>query len=113
MAAVYVSLDYGSLEYLVVLSKFVEEKLRNYITFNPKFNMQIIQDSKGRETGVFIPMKDWKVLKQKFKGLDSEVETLSPKEKVLNDIKEALQELKLIEQGKAKGRPVEELIDEL
>lgn len=43
----------------------------------------------------------------------AEEETLSPKEKVLNDIKEALQELKLIEQGKAKGRPVEELIDEL
>lgn len=35
-------------------------------------SVQYISDNKGQTTGVFIPIQDWKVLKNKFKGLDTE-----------------------------------------
>lgn len=35
------------------------------------------------------------------------------KEEILNDIREGLQELKLMKEGKLQSRPVEELLNEL
>jgi hypothetical protein len=35
-------------------------------------SLQYISDNKGQTTGVFIPIQDWKVLKNKFKGLEAE-----------------------------------------
>lgn len=32
-------------------------------------NLQYISDSKGKTTGVFIPIKEWEDLKSKYKGL--------------------------------------------
>lgn len=31
--------------------------------------IQIIQDSKGKATGVYIPMNQWKALKRQYKAL--------------------------------------------
>ncbi|MEZ5071616.1 MAG: hypothetical protein R2751_11775 [Bacteroidales bacterium] len=33
-------------------------------------NLQYISDSNGQTTGVFIPIKEWEILKTKFKGLE-------------------------------------------
>lgn len=33
-------------------------------------NLQYISDSKGKTTGVFIPINEWKKIVQKFKGID-------------------------------------------
>ena len=33
-------------------------------------SLQYISDSNGKTTGVFIPIKDWKELNAKFKGLE-------------------------------------------
>jgi cell shape-determining protein MreC len=75
--------------------------------------LQIIQDSKGKATGVYIPIREWKELKKKYKELEA-LENESPtKEEVLLELKEALNELKLVEQGKLKARPAKELLDEL
>lgn len=74
---------------------------------------QLIQDSKGRETGIFIPISDWKKLKKQYKGL-AEIEYEEPsKTQILKELKEAVIELKLIEQGKLKARPAKDLLDEL
>ena len=74
---------------------------------------QLIQDSKGKETGIFIPISDWKKLKKQYKGLES-VEYEEPsKAQLLRELKEAVTELKLIEQGKLKARPAKELLNEL
>lgn len=35
-------------------------------------NLQFISDSKGETTGVFIPINEWNVLKNKYKGIEQE-----------------------------------------
>jgi hypothetical protein len=35
-------------------------------------NLQYISDSKGKTTGVFIPIKEWEDLKARYKGLEDE-----------------------------------------
>jgi len=75
--------------------------------------LQIIQDSKGKATGVYIPIREWKELKKKYKELEALENELPTKEEVLQELKEALNELKLVEQGKLKARPAKELLDEL
>jgi hypothetical protein len=35
-------------------------------------NLQYISDSKGQTTGVFIPIKEWNQLKNKYKGIEHE-----------------------------------------
>ena len=77
--------------------------------------LQLIQDSKGKATGVFIPINDWNKLKKQNKNLEMmEVADEEPsKKQLLQELKEAVTELKLIEQGKLKGRPAKELLNEL
>jgi len=74
--------------------------------------LQIIQDSKGKATGVFIPIKEWKTLKKQYHDLEL-LEAEPNKNLMLAELKEAITELKLIEQGKLKARPIKELLDEL
>jgi len=75
--------------------------------------LQLIQDGKGKATGVFIPIKEWDELKKKYKDL-AVLEYEEPsKKQLLGEIKEALVELKLVEQGKLKARAIESLLDEL
>jgi hypothetical protein len=35
-------------------------------------NLQYISDSKGKTTGVFIPINEWNILKSKYKGIEQE-----------------------------------------
>lgn len=49
----------------------------------------------------------------KSKKTADEEMTPNEKQEILNDIKDGLQELQLMKQGKLKGRPVEELLNEL
>ncbi len=35
-------------------------------------NLQFISDSTGETTGVYIPIKEWNELKNKFKGIEQE-----------------------------------------
>ena len=53
-------------------------------------NLQYISDSKGKTTGVFIPIKEWEALKSKYKGLgDNDIDVPEwHKELVINRIKE-------------------------
>ncbi len=75
--------------------------------------LQVIQDDRGNATGVFIPINEWKQLKEKHKDL-VELEYIEPsKEQILHEMKEAVAELQLIEKGEAKSRPAKELLDEL
>lgn len=75
--------------------------------------LQLIQDSEGKTTGVYIPINEWKELKKQYQNLEAlESEEVS-KEQILQELKEAIQELKLVEQGKLKARPAKELLDEL
>lgn len=75
--------------------------------------LQIIQDSKGDAAGVFIPIKEWNQLKHQYKDLQELERTASAKNQLLAELKQAVNELQLIEQGKMKARPAKELLDEL
>jgi hypothetical protein len=75
--------------------------------------LQLIQDGKGKTTGVYIPINEWEELKKQYKDLE-ELEYNEPsKEQILQDLKEAVNELKLVEEGKLIARPANELLDEL
>ncbi len=76
-------------------------------------SLQIIQDSKGKPTGVYIPISEWKKLKKQYPDLEALEYEEPSKEQILQGLKEAFQELKLIQQGKLKARPAKELLDEL
>ncbi len=75
--------------------------------------LQVIQDSKGKATGVYIPINEWKELKKQYRDLEALEYQEPTKEQILQELKEAVQELKLVEQGKLKARPAKELLDEL
>lgn len=75
--------------------------------------LQIIQDNKGKAAGVFIPIQEWNALKKQYKQLAFLEDDGSSKEKVLQEIRDAITELKLIELGKRKSRPAKELLNEL
>ena len=75
--------------------------------------IQFIEDDKGKPTGVFIPINEQKQLKKQHEDLE-ELEYEEPsKKQLLKELKEAITELKMIEEGKLKARPAKELIDEL
>ena len=75
--------------------------------------LQVIQDSNGKATGVFIPISDWKELKKKHKDLKVLEEEETGKAQILRELKEAVIELSLIEKGKLKARPAKDLLNEL
>jgi len=75
--------------------------------------LQVIQDSNGKATGVFIPYNEWKILKKQYRGLEALENDEPTKEQILEGIREAINEVNLIKAGKLKGRPIQELLDEL
>jgi hypothetical protein len=76
-------------------------------------NLQYISDNKGKKTGVFIPIEDWKIIKKHLSGMcDLEYEEPT-KAEILEGLKNAFDEVKLHMQGKIKLKPARELLHEL
>jgi len=75
--------------------------------------LQVIQDGKGKATGVYIPINEWRKLKKKYQSLEDLEHREPTKELLLRELREAAQELKWVEQGKLKARPIKEVLDEL
>ncbi len=74
--------------------------------------IQYISDSKGKTSGVYIPIQEWNRLKRKYTILNilvSENEDL----KILNDLRDAVNDINLINQGKLKAKTFNEFLDEL
>ena len=76
-------------------------------------NLQIIHDNKGNPTGVFIPIKDWTQLKKRYRDLAAYEVEEPGKEQLISELKEAILELKAIEQGTKQARPLADLLNEL
>jgi hypothetical protein len=75
--------------------------------------LQLLQNSKGKTTGVYIPINHWNELKKQYKNLE-ELEYIEPtKEQLLEELKDAVAQLALIEKGKLKSRPAKALLNEL
>ena len=75
--------------------------------------LQFIHDNKGKTTGVYIPINEWKELKKQYKDLEALEYEEPTKKQILQELKEGITELKLIKQGKLKARPAKDLLDEL
>ena len=76
-------------------------------------NLQYISDSAGKTTGVFIPIEDWEKLKSQvfdIKEIDYEYPT---KVDIMDGLKDALEEVRLHQQGKIKLKSARELLNEL
>jgi hypothetical protein len=76
-------------------------------------SLQVIHDNKGNATGVFIPITQWKQLKKQHKDLEVLEYEEPTKEQLLLELKQAVIELKQVEQGKLKARPIKDLLNEL
>lgn len=75
--------------------------------------LQMIQDSDGKPTGVFIPINEWEKLKRQYKDLKTLEEQGPTKEDLLKELREAIAQLKAIKQGNLNARPAKELLNEL
>lgn len=76
-------------------------------------DLQVIEDAKGKPAGVFIPISKWRQLKKIHKDLE-QLEYKEPtKAELLQELKDAVEELTLIEKGKLRSRPAKEILDEL
>ena len=78
--------------------------------------LQVLQDSKGKATGVFIPINQWKELKKQYRDLEvleHDDEPEPTKEQILQGIKQAVKEVNLVKAGKLKARDARELLNEL
>lgn len=71
--------------------------------------VQVIQDSQGKDKGTSMPIINW----QQQKALAPPMAERPSKSLILEELKEAIAELRLVEQGQSEARPVAELIDAL
>ncbi len=76
-------------------------------------SLQFIQNEKGKKAGVYIPINEWKQMKAQYKNLAAWEEPNLTKAQILENIRVAVEEMKLIKSGKLEGRPARELLDEL
>lgn len=72
-------------------------------------NLQYITDTKGHKSAVQLPMKEWE---QILKDLD-ELERLRNKKLFMTELAEAVEEMKLIKEGKKQARNAEDFLNEL
>lgn len=72
-------------------------------------NLQYITDTKGHKSAVQLPMKDWEQIQ---KDLD-ELERLRNKKLFMTELAEAVEEMKLIKEGKKLARNAEDFLNEL
>jgi hypothetical protein len=80
-----------------------------------KLKVKSAHDKNGNK-GVFIPSEDWKAFKKELENLKKNFKGKSVRKKkpsVVEDLKEAMNEVALIRQGKIKPRAMKDLLREL
>lgn len=98
-------LSYKLISFIFVV-KFKEDNM----------SLQYISDSQGETAGIFIPIDQWKLLKEKYEGIEdmvNSIDTKSYQTEVLESIKQAVEEMKLINEGKLQATPAKDFLDEL
>ncbi len=76
-------------------------------------SLQIIKGGNGEPAGVFIPINDGEMMKEEYQNLQAWEEPEQTKEEIVAGLKEAIEEVKLIKDGKVKPKTLKELLDEL
>ena len=75
--------------------------------------VQVIQDSKGKATGVYIPINEWKELKKKYRDLEALEQEEPTKEEIVSNLKKGFEEMALIKKGKLKTTSLNDFLNEL
>ena len=75
-------------------------------------SLQYISDNKGKTSGVYIPIQEWNRLKRKYTILNV-LECKDEDMKILDDLRDAVNDINLINQGKLKAKSFNEFLDEL
>jgi len=71
--------------------------------------LQYITDRKGHKSAVQLPMKDWEQIEKDL----IELKRLRNKKQFLTELAEAVEEMKLVKEGKIQARNAEDLLNEL
>jgi hypothetical protein len=72
-------------------------------------NLQYITDKKGKKNAVQLPMNDWEQIQKDLEELDR----LRNKKLFMTELAEAVEEMKLIKEGKKQARNAEDFLNEL
>ena len=72
-------------------------------------NLQYITDSQGHRIGVQLPLKDWEPIQKNLR----ELKRLRNKKLFMTELAEAVEEMKLIKEGKKQARNAEDFLNEL
>ena len=72
-------------------------------------NLQYITDTKGHKSAVQLPLKDWEQIQKDLE----ELERLRNKKLLMTELAEAVEEMKLIKEGKKQARNAEDFLNEL
>jgi len=72
-------------------------------------DLQYIIDGRGHKSGVQLPIQDWEKIQKDLE----ELERLRNKKLFLSELAEAVEEMKLIREGKVKARNAEDFLNEL
>jgi hypothetical protein len=72
-------------------------------------NLQYITDTKGRKSAVQLTLKDWEQIQKDLEELDR----LRNKKLFMAELAEAVEEMKLILEGKKQARNADDFINEL
>ncbi|MFH1319028.1 MAG: hypothetical protein ABII90_00025 [Bacteroidota bacterium] len=75
-------------------------------------NLQYISDNNGIPKAVIVPIKEWEHIRKVYLHFQKEEKTAA-KQQFLNELREAVENLNLVKQGKLKAKPLKELLDEL
>lgn len=109
----FVSLSSLYLQYQAIgiqIQYITEVKTEQAYTHNKKaMNLQYITDPNGHKNAVQLPLKDWEKIQ---KDLD-ELGRLRNKKLFFTELAEAVEELKLIKEGKIQARNAEDFFNEL
>lgn len=70
--------------------------------------LQVLQDSLGNQTGVYVPMEDWTLIKNNYPDIENLEQDLPQWEKDLIDSR-----LDAIAKNPERLKPIEELFEEL
>lgn len=74
-------------------------------------SLQVIHDSDGRNTGVFIPYEEWTELKKQHRDL-ADLEN-NDDNAIKTNIKKGLKEVELFKKGKLKTTPAKDFLNGL
>lgn len=72
-------------------------------------NLQYITDKEGQRSAVQLPIKDWEKIQKDLQ----ELKRLRNKKHFMTELAEAVEEMKLIREGKMQARNAEDFISDL